>query len=407
MISFLVLAISLQSYGCQQFRRYSSVEAQSQQDYRFASGHSATRIPFEEDDGHIFLQVRINNSDPLWFGLDTGAIRSIIDKRYAASLGLKSDGTQQIEGVGGYEEGSILKNVSIKIPGVELYHQTVWALPLDGLSPANGREIAGIIGYELFNHFVVDIDFVARQMNLYEPRSYVYRGGGQSIPLLVQPEGEIYVQAKVAVPNHDPIEGQFVIDTGDNNSLMLARPFVEQHRLLESVGPTHPARGGGVGGEIQLAIGRVKSLQLGNFVIQNPITGFMIAGEIADRGKAGNIGGRLLRRFRVVFDYSRRRMMLEPNQLFSEPDESDMSGAALSLEAPDFKLIRVARVRPNSPAAVAGLMPQDVITAVDGRSITGIVNLRHMFREDGREYLLTIKRGDQVLQIKIKLRRLI
>src|SRR5882724_11807865 len=48
--------------------------------FRFVSGNSALGIPFQEDDGHIFLQVRINNSAPLWFGLDTGATRSIIDK---------------------------------------------------------------------------------------------------------------------------------------------------------------------------------------------------------------------------------------------------------------------------------------------------------------------------------------
>jgi hypothetical protein len=55
---------------------------------------------------------------------------------------------------------------------------------------------------------------------------------------------------------------------------------------------------------------------LGNFVIQNPITGFVKVGEIADRGKDGNIGGKFLRRFRVTFDYSRRRMILEPNSFF-------------------------------------------------------------------------------------------
>lgn len=204
------------------------------------SGHGALRIPFEEEDGHIFLQVRINNSGPLWFGLDTAATRSIIDKHWAASLGLQSEGSQQVEGAGGYEEGSIIKNISIELLGVELKHQTVWALPLDGLAPANGREIAGIIGYELFSHFVVDIDFITRQINLYEPKTYEYRGAGQSIPLMVQQDGAIYVQAKVAAPNHDPIDGQFVIDTGGNNTLMLARTFVEQHRLLESADKPFP-----------------------------------------------------------------------------------------------------------------------------------------------------------------------
>jgi hypothetical protein len=57
-------------------------------DYRFTEGHSALQIPFEEDDGHIFLQVRLNDSHPLWFGLDGGAIRSVIDADQARALGL-------------------------------------------------------------------------------------------------------------------------------------------------------------------------------------------------------------------------------------------------------------------------------------------------------------------------------
>lgn len=388
--------------------RESASKPESQRDYRFASGHSALRIPFEEDDGHIFLQARINNSAPLWFGLDTGAIRSVIETRRAQTLGLRFAGSQQVGGAGGTEEASIIRGVSIKFPGVELYNQTVWSLPLEALSVANGREMAGIIGYELFSHFVVEIDYATMFINLYEPQSYRYRGPGESIPLELQ-DGEIYVTAKVTVPGHDAFEGQFVIDTGGNGTLLLAKSFVAEHKLLEAVGPTIQARGGGVGGEVQLAIGRVKNLRIGRFVIDNPVTGFIKVGEIAEPGRIGNIGGRLLRKFRVIFDYSRRQMILEPTSRLTEAEEFDMSGAALTSEAPAFTDIKVVRVRPDSPAAKAGLQQQDVIMAVDNQPATTLTvsKLRKMFRVEGREYLLSVKRGEQILQIKIKLRRLI
>src|SRR5215813_5942316 len=380
---------------------------ESANEIRFPSATKAVRIPFEEDDGHISLQLRINGSDPLRFALDTGATHTIINRKWETSLHLRPQGKQQIGGAGGYEEASLIKNVSIKLGDVELVNQTLWSLPLDALFPAGGREIAGIIGYDLFRHFIVDIDFVARQIALYDPKTFKYAGSGQSIPLIVQGDGAIYVEASIAVASHTPIEGQFVIDTGSNSTLMLAKPFVDQHRLLESVGPTVPARGGGVGGEIQLVFGRLKSLQIGPFAIANPVTAFITVGEIADSGKSGNIGGKLLRRFRVIFDYSGQRMLLEPNKFFSEPDESDMSGLALIAEPPDFTTIRIIKVRPNSPAAEAGLMPQDMITAVDGERATELAKLRHLFREDGKEHLLTIRRGDHAMQIKIRLRRLI
>jgi hypothetical protein len=373
-----------------------------------ASGQRAQRVPLELDDGYIFLHVRVNDSPPVWFGLDTGATHSLIDLSYAESLHLKSDSSRPIGGAGGTEQASIFKNVSIKLPGANLDNQTLWGIPLIALSVANGREMAGILGYDLFQRFVVDIDYAARLMRLYEPRGYEYRGAGQSIPLNVEADGEIYVRATVQAPGGKPIEGEFVIDTGGNRMLLLARPFVEQHQLMELVGKTLPTRGGGVGGEIQLAMGRMKSLQVGQFVIDSPVTGFMRSGEITDAGKAGNIGGGFLQRFRVIFDYSRKRMILDPNSRLTEADEFDMSGAALTSEPPAFNLIKVARVRPDSAAAQAGLQPQDVIVAIDGRPATtlNVSQIRKMFRVE-REYRLKVKRGEQIVEVKLKLRRLI
>lgn len=395
--------------GCaSQVARIPPLDNHSQKDYGFTSGTSALRIPIEEDDGHIFLQVRINDSKPVWFGLDTGATHSLIHKRYAESLGLKSGSTQPISGAGGTEQASIFKGVSLKLPGANLYNQTLWGLPLDPIAAANGHEMAGILGYDLFKYFVVDIDYAAKLMNLYEPRGYQYRGAGQMIPLNIQHDGAIYVQAKVQTPGGNTLEDEFVIDTGGNQTLLLARTFVEKHRLLDLVGKTLPVGGGGVGGAIQLAMGRMKSLELGRFAIPNPLAGLTKVGEIADAGKAGNIGGGFLRRFRVIFDYSRSRMILEPNARLAEPDEFDMSGAAVMSEPPDFKLIKVFRVRPDSLAAQAGLKPQDVIIAVDGQPATtlNVSKLRKMFRVE-RECQLKVKRGEQIVEVKLKLRRLI
>ena len=408
-VSLLALSFGVLLYGnAQQVRRSNTPAGESHKDYRFAAGRSALRIPFEEDDGHIFLQARINDSPPIWFGLDTGAIRSVIDTGRAQALGLRFEGRQQVGGAGGTEEALIVKGISVKLPGVELSNQTIWALPLEALSVANGRKMAGIIGYELFSHFVVDVDYAAKYISLYEPESYRYRGSGESIPLTLR-DGEIYVPAKVTVAGHDVLEGQFVIDTGSNNTLMLAKSFVEDHKLLDFIGQTLPARGGGIGGEIQIAVGRATNLRLGNFVVNNPVTAFIKVGEIAEPGMAGNIGGRLLRRFRVIFDYSRRRMILEPNVHFPEAKEFDMSGAALMSEGPAFTVIKVVRTRPNSPAAEAGLLPQDIITAVDGRpaSTLTLSGLRKMFRVDGRAYLLSVIRNEKVFQIRLRLRKLI
>jgi aspartyl protease/PDZ domain-containing protein len=402
----VLLACSRQTASAQ--NRSAVTQPASSNGSRHAANQPIARFSFEEDDGHIFFQARINGSQPLWLGLDTGAIRSIIDEGHAQRLGLKIAGHQTVGGAGGHEEAAIVNGVTIAWPQAELRNQTVWVLPLATLATANGREMAGIIGYELFYRFVVDIDYAARLIALYEPQSYEYAGPGESIPITLQ-QNEVYVSAAVLLHGRKPIDGQFVIDTGGNHSLTLAKSFVDEHRLLDSINKTIPARGGGVGGEITLAVGRVRAIRLGRFSIDEPIAALVKVGEIAAPGKAGNLGGRFLRRFRIIFDYSRRRMILEPNRLFAEPDEVDMCGAALASDGPPFTTIRILRVRPGSPAAEAGLLAQDVVLALDGQSGAALTlaGLRRNLRQDGQERVFSIKRGEQTLKIKVKLKRVI
>ncbi|HEX5854543.1 MAG TPA: retroviral-like aspartic protease family protein, partial [Thermoanaerobaculia bacterium] len=270
--------------------------------YRFASGRASLQIPFEEDDGHIFVKLRVNDSGPLSFAVDTGAIRSVIDTERARALGLRVEGSQPVGGAGGIERAGTVKGVSIKLPGVELVDQTLWTLPLAAIAAVQGRPIDGILGYDLFRDLVIDIDYEHERLDVSDASGYVYRGPGESIPFTVI-EDSIYVRGKVTSGTGLEAEGDFIVDTGGNVTLMLARSFVDEHRLAPPVESVIRAGGLGVGGTIKVTIGRVKKFQIGRFVVNEPVTAFVETGEIAERGKAGNIGARLLRRFRVVFDY--------------------------------------------------------------------------------------------------------
>ena len=125
-IQFNVALVLLLFYGlCASADSPAGSEAsETPKDYRFTSGQSALNIPFDEDDGHIDLKVRINHSDPCRFGLDTGAIRSVVDTRTAQTLGLRIEGSQRVGGAGGTEEAGIIKHLALQLPGAELLDQT-------------------------------------------------------------------------------------------------------------------------------------------------------------------------------------------------------------------------------------------------------------------------------------------
>ena len=102
-------------------------------------------------------------------------------------------------------------------------------------------------------------------------------------------------------------------------------------------------------------------------------------------------------------------MILEPNRYFSESYEYDMSGLLLIAEGNDFKTLKVRHLIEDSPATAAGLREGDVISAVNGTlaSKLSLEQVRTMFKKEGQSYLLSIKRGDERIQIRIRLRKLI
>ena len=86
-----------------------------------------------------------------------------------------------------------------------------------------------------------------------------------------------------------------------------------------------------------------------------------------------------------------------------------MSGLELAGDGDDFKQYVVNEVLAHSPAAEAGVREEDVLTAIDGRPASEFTleQARALLRREGEERVLSVRRGDQVLTFRLKLRRLI
>jgi hypothetical protein len=316
--------------GSAQETRAPSVSA----DLQFSSGQSARRIPFELVGNHIYLRGRVNDSGPRWFLLDTGAAGSYFDAQQAKALGLGVQGES--------------KKVVIDFPGVKLRNQALKIQPL-GFWIYDGHAVDAILGYDFISRFIIEIDYANRTMSLFEPQSYKHLGFGEVIPLIMLEDdsgGKVpLVRARIMQLGRDPIEGKFIADTGVRSSLSFNSPFVEANKLLQFTQKTihAPLGGGSMVRESRQPVGRVPNLKFGSFTFKNSIAIFFRdkTGVLASPEFDGVIGGEILRRFKVVFDYSRQQMILEPNRNFSAPDEYDMSGMLLTAEGSDFNTLKV------------------------------------------------------------------
>jgi hypothetical protein len=369
-------------------------------------------VPFDLYGNNILVRVRINDTRPVWFVFDSGASVNVINDRAAKTLGLKTGGTGTLDALGGMATGSFVEGATISISGVKASNQRIAAVPLDALSAYSGRDVQGLVGNNFIRNFVVEIDYHGRTLIFHDPKAYNLAGTGDALKLENR-GGNPFVKAELSPDGKETITDWFEVDTGSNGTFSVNRPFAEKHRLLALIPKANVAEGAGgagVGGETKSIDARVGGITLGRYTLNKPVISISQDAEgYGESADAGFIGTDLLRRFTVTLDYQSQRMLLKPNADFGEPFEVNLSGLELVTEANNYKVIKIKHVRANFPAAQAGLREGDEVVAVNGRPADayGLDELAKMFKREGREYRLTIRRGDEVLSVRLKLRRVI
>jgi Aspartyl protease/PDZ domain len=378
-----------------------------------ATSTGPVTIPFELVTRHIVVRVKINDSRPLSFVFDTGDKVGIVDTDVAKELGLKLDGQLRIGGAGADTlPGSYVKEATWTLPGLGGFSQPVSiAIPLSRMAARAGHDFDGIIGSDFIKQYVVEVDYQNRVLKLHDRDRFSYSGAGESIPIQLNQMGYPLLDGEVTPANGESIKGKFVLDLGSSGSLVLMSPIVTQHNLLSNGMKTIKAIGvGGAGGQSNGQIGRVRSLQVGKFTISNPITLFSEdkAGAMASNQLVGNIGQLIAGKFKVFLDYGHLRIILEPNSTFAQPMDRATAGVVLTTEGKDYGTVRVMDVLENSPAAQAGIQKDDILVSVDGKPAAELkaTKIAELF-EKPATYKLTIRRGEQTLQVPLTPKRMI
>jgi predicted aspartyl protease len=386
-------------------------------------------MPFDLCNNVIFLRVNVNNvkgSKPLAFILDTGASGTVIAQEAAKSLGLRGDGEVSVSASGGSTTSTSVKNVTIRLSKqAQIPDMSLSIINLKGLEPGLGRRVDGILGYELFQRFVVEIDYVAKTIHLHEPATFSPGRQAKVFPITLgegtSEEGTPFLHARLNIRDLRDLrdlnegltlEGNFLIDIGASGALTLYSPFVQQHALLERVTDTKAiSMGALLAGKPMGRVGRVLRLQWGDIAITRPVVNFSqdTQGDNATDAFAGLIGGEVWRRFQLTLDYSRKRLYLEPNKHLTEPCEFDMSGMSLRADGKDLAIFSVRTLIPDSPALEADVRVGDILTTINGKSTSKmrLEQIRQLFRQLGKTYVIGIKRGETAMQITLKTRRFV
>ncbi len=345
---------------------------------------SLATIPFELSDNLACLQVRINGSAPFRFILDNGASVWVIDPLPAKALGLKTEERGKITGAGaGSVDVTYTKNITFGLQGIEASVPNVALIDLSALETTLGWKVDGIIGYDFFDRYVVEIDYDAKVVRLFDPQTYSYSGSGAVVPVTIK-QKHAYITAKMKMAGRESVDREYLVDSGSSDAINDELVAQSSASKVEVVG------GVGLGQEFKITLSRVERFQLGSYVFENT------------NGASGGqkIGGELLHRFTVIFDYSRGQMILEPNRHFQDGFIFDTLGAELRLEK-ESKGFKVSAVYKKSPASEAGLKEGDLVTTIDGQSALSfsLDQVRRMFAQE-KDYRLGIKRGNERFKLR-------
>lgn len=364
----------------------------------------------------IVIPVILEEKMPLKFILDTGVSSAILfEKGYSDILGLDYSRKISIMGVGREKdiEAYVATGLRLDLPGIKGYRQSMLVLEEDYLQLEHqlGTEVHGIIGYELFRKFVVEIDYDDKKLTFHDGR--YYRPGKRWIKFPVEiVETKPYIKLPLWIEEGKHFDGNFMIDTGASHSILIQEQsdeelYVPEKQLKASLGK-------GLSGDIFGSLARIHKLKIGKFQFNRVIASFpdeeSYGDSVMNVQKNGTLGGEILSRFNVAFDYLGEAVYLKRGAHYKDEFEYNMSGIDISAFGPEFKDLKVSKIRKGSPADSVGIKVDDILLSINGLSgdILTISNAYKMFNSrEGRKLRLILLREDEKIRKKLILKKAI
>jgi predicted aspartyl protease len=350
-------------------------------------------VPFDDDFGLIFFEVQVHGSEPVSFILDTGFEVSIIDADVASVLGLRVLETRDEAQPGGSVEMSRLAPVALSIGELKVEDVHLMTAPLSGAASFIGQPFGGILGHDVLERFVVDIDYPNRRLRFLAADSWEHSGPGQILPVTII-NNEVFVNAGIEMPWGRTVFGPFKLDTGSTDVAGLNLNFVQDSALIGPGTKEISAGGVAMGGSTEGRQFRAAAFIFGADRIENPVIGYTVdSAGFENRDDAGTFGGAVLSRYRLILDYQRHRIIVEDGPHVNAPVSEDMSGMLIVSPGPAFESQVIAQVIAGSPAAEAGLEPGDEVVSVDGKNGWTLRKLRETFEQPGPATLVISREG--------------
>ncbi|HLT72082.1 MAG TPA: aspartyl protease family protein [Cyclobacteriaceae bacterium] len=377
-------------------------------------GRRKVQIPFELRNNLIIVPVVLNGMLPLKFVVDTGVQTGILtQKAFSDILNLQYSRKYIIAGPGGkgVVEAYVTNNVSLDLPGVHGTGHALLVLNEDYLELRNylGTDVHGILGYELFSRFIVEINYEKKLLIVSSPSRYKIKGSYHRVPITVE-DTKPYVVTNVTLSTGETIRAKLMMDSGASHGLLLEPQ--SDPRITVPAKSVSSQIGRGIGGEIMGKVGRIKSMELGDYLVKGPVANFpdpnsyMDSLKIGNTSRNGTIGGEIMSRFNIVFNFSKEEIFLKKNSSFKKKFYYNLSGLIVKAIGSDLNTFEIAEVREQSTAQQADVKAGDLILSINGvatnrldlNQVLGLISTK-----PGKRINLQINREGEIIRRMFRL----
>jgi hypothetical protein len=411
----------------------------SQGKFAIQNKKESDKIHFKLINNLIIIPVEINGIE-LSFLLDTGVNKSIIFNflNITDSLQIKNTETIFLRGLGEGEAIKALKSKGniLKIGDAINIDQELYAVynPNLNFAPRLGVPLHGIIGYDLFKDFVVEINYTSKYIRLTNPILYEYKPCNSCETLNIEfYKNKPYIYSSITIEERQ-IPVKLLIDSGGSDALWL----FEEDSLGIHAGNMffEDFLGHGLTGSVYGKRSKIDGFSIKNFTLNQVNVSFPHPESLIyvkqHKERNGSVAGNMLKRFNLIINYTNESITFRKNRHFHDPFNYNKSG--IELEQNAVRLIRqkdynyvsgggflgsetnasktsvvlntkykltlkpaysIVELRKDSPAHKAGLMVGDVILSINNKSTDrySLQEITQMFYDkDGDRIKLDIER---------------
>jgi predicted aspartyl protease len=273
-------------------------------------------VPFTYVDNRMTVECMLDGRGPFVMVVDTGSPDVVITPATAKQIEASVRNGATTTGAGNKQVPSgNAKLATLSIASLSFHNVEADVIDLTEIRTKLGfPRLDGIIGYAILKQFAAFVNVDAGTI------SFARTPPNAPADATATPFKGVIPEIAAQI---DGVATTVLVDTGDRSSLTLFGPFAKANRFYGRY-PSHSdvITGYGLGGPVYGDVFTLPSLNVLGTHLGAVVTraSRQTAGVFTGSDQGGSIGGGVLKRFNIVYDYPNERMIAWPSKYFDVPD---------------------------------------------------------------------------------------